>query len=254
VFNAGDGDDTLIGYGGDDTLNGQAGSDVIYGQDGNDLLSDGNSSLGQDFLFGGRGNDTYIVNSSFDGLTDIVYEGGDHPDLMAGAGDVDVVRSAGEFWRDYYNVAETLYIENLFGGQIVGGTNDQEFHGYLGRDVILAYGGSNRIDAGEGTDFIGLGLYDLAESADGVNTIVMKPGSGIDYVYEFESGVDKIDLTAFDFPITGQQVLDQVVDADLAGTVDDHCYVYLTDAGGVQNFIVFMGLFANQLQASDFII
>ena len=81
----------------------------------------------------------------------------------------------------------------------------------------------------------------------------MKAGSGMDYVYDFESGVDKIDLSAFNFGITGAQILAQAINVDNAGTADDYCFFYLTSAGGVDNFIVFMGLLSSQLSASDFI-
>jgi hypothetical protein len=109
------------------------------------------------------------------------------------------------------------------------------------------------VDAGAGADAISFSLYGLDESYRGANTVVMKAGSGADYVYDFRSGTDHIDLTAFHFGITGQQVLDQAINVDNAGTADDYSYFYLTSAGGVDNYIVFMGLLSSQLQASDFI-
>ena len=75
----------------------------------------------------------------------------------------------------------------------------------------------------------------------------------MDYVWDFESGVDKIDLSAFHFGITGAEVLAQVVTVDNPGTASDYSYLYLTNAGGVDNFVVFMGLQASQLSAADFI-
>ena len=81
----------------------------------------------------------------------------------------------------------------------------------------------------------------------------MKPGSGLDYVYGFESGVDRIDLTAFNFGITGAQVLAQAVNVDQTGTENDYVYFYLTSAGGVDNFVAFIGLLSSQLQAADFV-
>jgi Ca2+-binding RTX toxin-like protein len=262
VLGGGGGNDQLIGLGGDDVLGGGFGNDTLWGGDGedqlwgswdSDTLHDGGETQNRDFLYGGRDGDTYYVTSSFSGPLDVVYEGWDEIQHRGDASDFDVIHSEGEFFWDYYGVGERLIIDRAEGSQMVGGTNNQTIWGNVGNDVILAYGGSNIIDAGAGTDVIGLGLYGLDESADGANTVVMKAGSGIDYVYEFESGVDKVDLTSFNFGITGQQVLDQAVNVDLAGTADDHVYFYLTGAGGVNNFIVFMGLQSNQLQASDFI-
>jgi hypothetical protein len=243
------GDDILIGGSGDDNLGGGGGSDQLYAQDGNDLLGDGGDIDTRDFMYGGRGSDTYYVTSTLNGPLDIVYEGGDNPDLMAGADDMDIIVSGGTFFWDYYGVAEIM----RGSGQLVGGTNDQTIEGGDGTDLICAYGGTNRVDAGRGTDAISFGLYGLDESFDGVNTLVMKPRSGLDYVYEFESGVDKIDLTAFNFGITGQQVLDQAVNVDQAGTDNDYCYFYLTTTFGVENYVAFIGLLSSQLQASDFI-
>ena len=193
------------------------------------------------------------MTSSLTGPTDLIYEGAAVAGAEGGAGDVDVIYSNGEFFWDFYGVGEELHVETTAGSQLVGGTNSQSFFGNAGTDVILAYGGSNRIDAGGGVDAIGLGLYGLDESFDGANTVVMKAGSGMDYVYDFESGVDKIDLSAFNFGITGAQILAQAINVDLAGTANDHVFFYLTSAGGVDNFIVFMGMQSSQLSAGDFI-
>jgi hypothetical protein len=247
-----EGDDILLGEGGDDVLLGGAGSNVLYGQAGNDRLRDGEDSTTRDFLFGGSGDDTYYVFSSLTGPLDLVFEGGDNPDVMGDAGDYDQIYAGGGFFWDYYGVAERLEGSEA-GMQLVGGTNSQSIFGGDGTQLISAYGGSNRVDADKGTDAISFGLYGLDESYDGVNTLVMKAGNGLDYVYEFESGVDKIDLTAFHFGITGQQVLDQAVNVDQAGTDNDYCYFYLTNAGGVDNYVAFIGLLSNQLQAGDFL-
>ena len=65
--------------------------------------------------------------------------------------------------------------------------------------------------------------------------------------------ISRIDLTAFNFGITGAQILAQAINVDLAGTANDHVFFYLTSAGGVDNFIVFMGMQSSQLSAGDFI-
>ena len=246
--------DILIGAAGDNYLFGGDASDVLYGLGGDDVLDGGGSNgTAPDYLFGGAGDDVYYVESSLTGPLDLVYEGGSNPDLMAGADDFDAILSYGTFFWDYYGVGEVLSIQRAAGSQMVGGTNSQEIYGGAGGDQIIAYGGSNRVDAGAGADAISFGLYGLSESFDGANTLVLKAGSGMDYVYEFESGVDKIDLTAFNFGITGAQVLAQAVNVDNAGTANDYCYFYLTNAGGVDNFLVLMGLLSNQLSAGDFV-
>ena len=71
----GAGDDRLFGYAGDDTLTGGDGDDDINGGDGNDTLVGGlemtffmvmmeTTRSGYDLLWGGYGDDTYIINSN----------------------------------------------------------------------------------------------------------------------------------------------------------------------------------------------
>ena len=172
-------------------------------------------------------------------------------------GDVDAIHSQGQFFWDFYSVGENLYIDNAVGGgaYLVGGKDvlNKTITGSAGTDIISTYGHNSIVDAGAGTDAIGFNLYGLDNSYRGSNTVIMRPGSGIDYVYDFLSGTDHIDLRPFNFGITGAQVLAQAVNVDNPGTANDYCYFYLTNAGGVQNFIVFIGLLSSQLQAGDFI-
>ena len=49
------------------------------------------------------------------------------------------------------------------------------------------------------------------------------------------------------------KMLAQVVTVDNVGTDSDYSYLYLTNAGGVDNFVIFMGMQASQLAAGDFI-
>lgn len=98
--------------------------------------------------------------------------------------------------------------------------------------------------------------YDLADNrTDKVDatTTFIGPGAGLKYVWGFQSGKDHVDLSAFNFGITGSQVLVQAVNVDQPGTANDYCYFYLTNAGGVDNYVIFMGQLSSQLQASDFV-
>jgi len=51
--------DVLLGGPGDDILRGGAGEDWIFGNDGNDVLSGGYDRQASDLIFGGNGNDTF---------------------------------------------------------------------------------------------------------------------------------------------------------------------------------------------------
>ena len=67
-LSAGDGADVLYGGMGSDTLYGGAGQDILHGDDGNDYLNGGdlNSPFdgNADKLYGGRGFNTFVVDSS----------------------------------------------------------------------------------------------------------------------------------------------------------------------------------------------
>jgi Ca2+-binding RTX toxin-like protein len=74
VYNAGLGNDTVIGTAGADTIDGGAGSDSLMAGGGNDHL---NGGLGADILNGGAGNDTFnfvTVFDSTDGNTDVIQD------------------------------------------------------------------------------------------------------------------------------------------------------------------------------------
>ena len=69
VFYGGDGDDLLDGRGGDDSLFGGDGNDTIIGGTGADLIDGGAGDdvihVGAgDMVFGGAGNDTFLLDPS----------------------------------------------------------------------------------------------------------------------------------------------------------------------------------------------
>ncbi len=245
-----------------DALTGTIGEDALFGFDGNDTLDGGPDPDGsvRDFLFGGAGNDTYIVRSSLTGPSDLVYEGPDLPGTAGGAGDVDTIRSAGQFFRDFYSVGEILIIDeqaNLdhpAGTYIVGGAGmgPTEIFGNSGTNFILAYGGTNTVRPGAGNDSISFGLFDLPQSANGVNTLVLEPGTGRDFVYDFETGVDKVDLRAFS-GLTAAGLLATGTDVAAAGGASGYSHFYLGESGGVYSYVAFVGLSAAQLSAGDFL-
>lgn len=213
------GNDTLIGGGGRDKifagndssyLDGGNGDDLLFGGLGDDTLLGGN---GNDLLFGGLGNDLMYGDSGndriFGGLGDDVVDGGSGNDLIDGSAGSDV----------------------LFGGfgndTITGGTNGDPaldgagfFRDYLvggaGSDVLNGFGG------GQGTieidELVGGGAIDtnplsptfgfiIGISPDGVkDTFVLGRGQSVfyssagvndyAYIWDFEPGIDKLQLAA----------------------------------------------------------
>jgi Ca2+-binding RTX toxin-like protein len=96
--------DNIFGAGGNDTLNGGGGNDNIYGDSGNDSL---NSGAGLDFLYGGEGNDTLNaldlgIDDLFGGIGDDVYIVNTIDDnLVEGPNQgIDIVRSSVTYTLD----------------------------------------------------------------------------------------------------------------------------------------------------------
>jgi Ca2+-binding RTX toxin-like protein len=117
MYNAGAGNDSILGSAFADRLNGGAGDDIIFGGGGNDVIADGS---GSDTLLGGSldlgsiedntreqnealfsgGNDTYILGN--DGADDIIF-GFDGIDGWS-AGPQDFL------WLQGYGAGSTLHL------------------------------------------------------------------------------------------------------------------------------------------------
>ncbi|MDQ7775129.1 MAG: calcium-binding protein [Paracoccus aminovorans] len=161
----GDGDDTLYGEGGNNTLRGGNGNDQLWGQVGSDYLSgdDGNDSLyglrGADTLFGGLGDD--LLNG---GEGDDEARGGDGNDTLLGENGNDILR--GEAGND-----------SLLGG--------------AGHDLLDGGDGDDRLEGGAG--------YDTLTGGAGADTFVFTSaenfGSASDTITDFQTGLDRIDLS-----------------------------------------------------------
>jgi Ca2+-binding RTX toxin-like protein len=172
----------ITGNGAANVLSGAAGIDTLNGGDGNDILDGG---VGGDLLFGGLGDDFIYVES----IDDIVTE-------YAGEG-IDTVSSS-------INYALTANVENL---NLTGGANGT---GNGLDNFIVGNSGSNRLDGGAGNDkLIGGDGIDYFTGGAGADTFVdqinttpkvqTKLGNlSFDYVLDFQSGVDKIDLSGID--------------------------------------------------------
>ncbi len=238
--------DIIFGNAGMDILNGGEGADILYGGDGNDTLDGGSTNADEiDVLYGGVGDDTYIVNSTAAKL-DIAFEGGDNP---GGAGDTDTIISKGEFFWDFYNIGEILTIDAsvVSGGTMVSGTGDSIMNGNDAGNILLAYGGFNEINPGKGIDTIGLSLYGLAASFNGSNIVRLKPGDDVNYIYDFESGTDKIDTSAYGRFADGAQTLANVADTGWGSLI------WMGEHEGQNEYVGIIGLNKADLAVGDFL-
>jgi predicted extracellular nuclease/2',3'-cyclic-nucleotide 2'-phosphodiesterase (5'-nucleotidase family) len=173
----GSGNDILIGTDTDaNILSGGAGSDTLYGLAGNDTLIGGAAaSGGVNQLWGGNGSDT----ASYLGTAGKVYA------TIEGSG-AYVDSGSGYVLTDAYNS-----IENLTGGS--------------GNDVLIGDSGANVINGGAAADVLyGRGGPDtFVYSAFSDSTV----GGGYDTIADFQTGVDKLDLTALGLTSSSQIVI-----------------------------------------------
>ena len=199
---------TLSGNSGNDTLGGSNFADMINGNDGNDAIAaaQGNDyadgGAGNDSLGGGRGFDTLLGGAGADSLAgsqnDDVVRGGDGDDLLDETRDTGVVNTT----TSELSPAGNNLLAGGAGDDIIwGGFGRDTIQGGVGNDLLLGNGGDDSIYTGAGTDtvFGGLGGDTVYISANNTaTTLVINTSArgvdGVDVVYGFRKGVDKIQL------------------------------------------------------------
>ena len=99
------------------------------------------------------------------------------------------------------------------------------------------YGGEDKdtLNGGEGDD--------LMDGGPGADTFVFEPGNGNDYIMDFTSGEDMIDLSAFD-GIPSGNISDIITDDG------DNAVINLSNFGG--GTITLLGVGDSALSGSDF--
>jgi hypothetical protein len=220
---------------GNDVSIGGAGNDMVGGGAGNDwLIGDGHMGTntyaaatdGADDLFGADGDD-FVIGGTFTDAGDVtVYDAGNAllsvaaatgvvtlaaisvtgtagDKLWAGAGDDQVIGAGG---NDRIGLGDGADIANAGAGndEIFSGAGDDDVMGAAGDDEIYGGAGDDDLQGGVGADTIygGTGdddLYgnDTTIAADtAVDTFAFETGDGNDTIWDFEDGVDLIDLSA----------------------------------------------------------
>jgi Ca2+-binding RTX toxin-like protein len=184
--------DTIFGAGGNDILNGAAGNDSINGDSGNDSL---NGGLGQNFLYGGEGNDTLNafdlgIDDLFGGIgNDLYIVSTINDNLFEGFNQgIDTVNSSVTYPLDA-NVENLLLTGvgavngtgNALNNQITGNSAINTLSGLVGNDTLNGKGGSDILTGGLGSD-----RFDFDTAL---------PGAGVDTINDFVVGTDKIFLS-----------------------------------------------------------
>ena len=235
-----DGNDLIHGQGGNDWLEGIGGADTLYGDDGNDKI---NGGLGADTLWGGTGADTFIyADTAFhSGLQestaagyDIIHDfesGTDHLDVSAVASitSISMLSSGGGTFL-FSNTVDGAYLEigstaPIQGSDLVigAGVTTINMVGDAGFNILIGGGLNDTIQGGGGGDWLagGGGADRFIFTATTDSTM-----SAADSIFDFQTGVDKIDLRALHIGATSVNWLSSggssyvFIDANLDGAND----------------------------------
>jgi Ca2+-binding RTX toxin-like protein len=188
------GNDTLKGIGAADELLGGAGDDTIY-VDGIDDVVDGGSGVDTLVLASDQGLEVWLpfgwieINPAHD------FHFPDYPNHRWEEGPIQSVENViGSNFADY--IVGTAAPNVLSGGggddDLIGADGNDELSGGAGNDVVWGGTGIDILSGGPGGDIFAFGALD--ESPMGK--------ASYDRILDFEPGVDQIDLSWLDFPLT----------------------------------------------------
>lgn len=160
---------------GQDTIRGGSGNDTILAGDGNDNVSGGmgddliDGQAGRNKLWGVDGNDRLIGGGDADTLF-----GGSGRDVLIGGDGTDVLE---------------------------GGDGDDALFGGAGRDLLSGGAGNDRLHGEAGQDVLSGGAG--ADVFVFASARALGMGGARDAIIDFQSGVDRIDLSALDTVFAG---------------------------------------------------
>jgi uncharacterized delta-60 repeat protein len=215
----GAGADTLAGGAGDDTLSGGAGSDVYQfdASSGNDLITESLPTLTADQLVSGLGpvyivgdgdaplaSDTDVLNiNGVSATSALATRAGDDLVISLQAGNHVTVQNyfangVSTIEKVVFTSSNTVWSSTTIRAKVLVPTDgDDSLIGYLGGDKMSGGLGNDTLDGREGKDTLTGGAGDdTLTGGSGEDRFVFDqaPGSGVDTITDFTSGVDTIML------------------------------------------------------------
>ncbi len=173
----------LTGAGYDDVLKGMAGNDMLYGNAGNDSLDGG---TGADYMEGGAGNDIYVVDNMNDSVVETSANGG--TDSVQAS--VSYALPANVENLTLTGTAAINGLGNALANLLQGNAAANVLDGGAGNDTLVGGNGSDILYGGSGSDFF---VFGFTPNATG----------NLDTIADFQSGVDKIQLSKAIFTALG---------------------------------------------------
>lgn len=174
----------LIGNDLDNVITGGTGSDDLFGGHGNDTLKGGTGAANT--MFGGSGDDLYIVEAVGDSVIEFAGEGND----TVQTGFSSFVLAANVENLIYTGAGSFTGIGNDGANRLTGGIGDDFLSGLGGDDVLIGGSGSDILLGGDGSDqfrYLGgeTGFDRILDFASGSDKIVLM-GSGFAHTASFE--------------------------------------------------------------------
>jgi len=266
-LSGGEGNDTIRGGLGNDTIfggvRGEPGGDVLFGDEGNDSITggSGNDTLdggtGSDTLIGLSGNDVYIVDNPGDQVIEEGGVGSFNTVVLTGGGTYTIPQHFTNIQRIEVATNAPVSIPAELAPIVVptvpginitfAGSQDVQFEGTAGADVLVGGTGNDQLNGGAGADILtgGLGADTLTggTGADVFNyptladsrISVFAPNDAtpaqpnLDLIQDFLTGTDKIgipqaNLTAIGVPgglqfftVGFANSLEEAIDLNLVG-------------------------------------
>jgi Ca2+-binding RTX toxin-like protein len=237
--------ENLYGSSHDDLLMGDKGDNKLEGGAGNDVLKGGG---GADKLLGGDGNDTLTADGSLDkfdggdGIDTVVLSESDHGwtvNLAFGTINSGYYQPHPYGWtpdiQNVENVTGTGYADTIYGdgkdNYLSGGGGSDHLYGKDGNDTLDGGDGDDTLVGGAGADVLNGGAGADTFQFTSLSDSTVSNGLIPDIIHEFETGVDKIDLSGMNFQLAdlavenhsanGVNWCDVVIDTNHNGTFDD---------------------------------